>query len=273
MPTLNALRQTLFAAGQAGADALLRHAGKIRNYVKKGEVDLVTVADEEAETAVIQTIQRAFPDHAILAEESGLSEKSASPYRWVIDPLDGTMNFTHSVPIFSVSIALEKDGETLMGLVVDPSRDEWFFARRGGGAFCNKKRLRVSPTAKLADSYVITGFPHNRRAILAQLLQTLETVILETHGMLRLGSAALDLCYVAAGRGDAFYEPFLKPWDIAAGKLIVQEAGGKVTSFRGRSHRLGQTDILATNGRVHGELQKILKAQWSAEALRQQSNP
>ncbi|NQU45124.1 inositol monophosphatase [bacterium] len=266
MPSDRKLKDTLYAAAELGRQVLLKHFGKIRSPKHKSEVDLVTVADHESEAAILGVIRDVFPDHAILAEESGdagAKGRNSAEYRWVVDPLDGTMNFAHSVPIFSISMALQHKNKTIMGLVVDPIRDEWFFAKKDGGATLNKKRIRVSDVDNLADALIVTGFPHNRREILAPLMDTVARVIMESHGILRLGSAAIDLCYVACGRGEAFYEPSLQPWDILAGDLIVREAGGRCANFKGRPLTLKDRTVIASNGKIHRGLQKILlKEKW-----------
>lgn len=275
LPSTATLKKTLFTAGEAARTILLRHFGKIRHIETKGDVDFVTEADKNAEAALIRTIQNDFPEHDILCEESGAlagtGRQPQSEWRWVIDPLDGTMNFTHGIPVYSVSIGLEYQGEMALGLVVDCTRDEWFYAEKGGGAFLytrgpagrlRRKAISVSQTPRLKDAYIITGFPHNRREICDELLTLLKPVILQTHGILRLGSAALDLCWVACGRGDAFYEPFLQPWDFAAGKLLVEAAGGKCSHFDGKRLSLDGKTVLATNGTIHGALLKLIQSHW-----------
>jgi myo-inositol-1(or 4)-monophosphatase len=352
MPNSVGMKTIMFQCAEAASAILLKHFGKIESVVKKGEVDLVTVADKEAEKAIIRRIQIAFPSHAIQGEESGNispeQEKAKSPgkrasrqfapgppalrpsvsrpsvsrpcaprppaprpsvsrppeYCWLIDPLDGTMNFAHGNPVFTVSIALLRGGRPIMGLVADPMRGEWYFAERGKGAWlytrrggaglagsgargggvadlfriCDspagsgarggggrfrRRRIRVSSVRRLGESLIYTGFPHNRREIAAQLAQTLQALLMCTHGVSRQGSAALDLCFVASGRCEAFYEPKLEPWDLAAGALIVEEAGGRCTDYAGRRMITPGTRIVATNGHIHGALLRVIRENWT----------
>jgi len=262
------LKETLFGAGRAACEVLLRHFGRIESHDNKGEVDLVTIADRESEAAVIARIRADWPEHGILGEESagkGDTARAASPgsgFWWVIDPLDGTMNYAHGVPLFAVSIALMEDGEARMGLVVDPVRNEWFYARRGGGAFLNDRPIRVSGIHKLGAALLATGFPHDRREHMDGLMRVLGVMLMRSHGVVRLGAAALDLVYVAAGRLEAFYEEHLSPWDVAAGNLIVEEAGGRASDYTGRRARISDRELLATNGHIHDELLGALQEVW-----------
>jgi myo-inositol-1(or 4)-monophosphatase len=258
----DALKKTLFESAQAACSVLVHHYGNIEQVKHKGEIDLVTRADRESEEAVLRCIRKAFPDHAILAEESGETEGDDSEYRWVIDPLDGTTNYAHGNPIFSVSLAVQHQGETIMGLVVAPVANEWFFAHRGHGGLLNGKPLRVSKRPTLAESLLLTGFPHDRRKDIDHFMRILGSLLMRSHGVLRLGSAALDLCYVAAGRGEAFWEEHLSPWDVAAGNLIVEEAGGRCTDFDGHRSTIFDRAFIASNGAIHDELRQAIVEHW-----------
>ena len=224
---------------------------------KKGAVDLVTEADKAAEAAVIETISRVFPHHGILAEESGAHSENA-PFRWVIDPLDGTTNFAHGLPLFCTSIAFQAHGETLLGAVLNPITRELFLAEKGKGATRNGKAIGVSQTADLEESLLVTGFPYNRREVLDELMAKVKRCLGKAQGLRRLGSAALDLCYLASGRFDGFWEQNLKGWDTAAGVLIAREAGGTITDFQGGPYTPGDPTMLATNGPIHKEMMHLL---------------
>lgn len=251
---LRALRRALAEAGA------IHRRGSRRSFSvsHKGLVDIVTTVDHAAEKKILRILRGAFPDHGFLMEESGL-HASSSRYRWVVDPLDGTVNFAHRVPISCVSIGLEKDGRVMMGGVYDPFRDELFIAVRGKGATLNGKKMAVSKTEKLINALLVTGFPYDRTKKAAFYLSFVEKFMKKTQGLRRLGAAALDLAYVAAGRFEGYWEFNLKPWDSAAGKLLVEEAGGRVTDFRGRPYTLADTSqTLASNGRVHGAMLRLL---------------
>jgi myo-inositol-1(or 4)-monophosphatase len=218
----------------------------------KGEADLVTVADRQSEALIRQRIRDLWPSHDVLGEEGGF-ENTGSDYRWYVDPLDGTTNFAHSFPVFCVSLGLEYKGERIAGVIFDPTRDELFAAERGSGAYLNGQRMQVSRTAKLAECLVATGFPSHKRHKNPNIF-FYHQITLHTHGVRRAGSAALDLCCVASGRFDGFWEFNLNPWDTAAGVLIVQEAGGVVTDFRGGPFQINSRETLASNGLVHAAL-------------------
>lgn len=218
----------------------------------KGEADLVTEADRKSEALIRQRIGARWPTHDIHGEEQGLSD-TGSEYRWYVDPLDGTTNFAHGYPVFSISLALEHRGQRLAGVVYDPTRDELFAAERGSGAYLNGRRIRVSKIARLAESLLATGFPSHKRHKNPNIF-FYHQITLRTHGVRRAGSAALDLCCVACGRFDGFWEFNLNPWDTAAGVLIVEEAGGRVTDFRGGAFQLNSRETLASNGLVHDSL-------------------
>ena len=218
----------------------------------KGEADLVTVADRKSEALIRERIGQLWPAHSILGEEQGLVE-TGSDYRWYVDPLDGTTNFAHGFPVFCVSMALEYKGSRIAGVVFDPTRNELFSAGQGIGAFLNGQRIHVSRVAKLAESLVATGFPSHKRHKNPNIF-FYHQITLRTHGVRRAGSAALDLCDVACGRFDGFWEFNLNPWDTAAGVLMVQEAGGKVTDFHGGPFQIASHQTLASNGLVHEAL-------------------
>jgi myo-inositol-1(or 4)-monophosphatase len=218
----------------------------------KGEADLVTVADRKSEAMIRERIRANWPSHDILGEEEGLAD-TGSDYRWYVDPLDGTTNFAHGFPVFCVSLALEHKKQRIAGVIYDPTRDELFAAGQGSGAYLNQQRIRVSKTERLTECLVATGFPSHKRHKNPNI-HFYHQITLHTHGVRRAGSAALDLCCVACGRFDGFWEFNLNPWDTAAGVLIVEEAGGKVTDFRGGPFQLDSRETLATNGLVHGPM-------------------
>jgi len=246
------------AAARAGALVRARHR-EPQEIALKGAVDLVTAVDREAERLILDVLTGAFPDHAIVAEESG-ARPGRSDYRWYVDPLDGTTNFAHGYPQFAVSLALERAGELILGLVHDPMREETFTATRGGGARLNGAPIGVSRVGRLGDALLATGFPYDRREHVDFYLAYVREGIQRSHGIRRAGSAALDLCWLASGRLDAFWEWKLHPWDTAAGRLVVEEAGGRVTDFAGAPHRLDGPETAASNGAVHGELLAFLAA-------------
>lgn len=245
------------AAAARGGEILRNYWGKAHSVRKKGVIDLVTEADLASEKAIIDIIQKTFPGHAVLAEESGAT---AGPTRheWIIDPLDGTTNYAHHLPEFSLSIAFAIDKEILFGLVLNPVTRELFCATRGQGATLNGLPVRVSDTKRLGESLLVTGFPYNVRSVIQPLMRRLEKCLLAAQGIRRLGSAALDLCYVACGRFDGFWEQNLAPWDTAAGMLIAQEAGATISDFSNRPYDIGMKEILATNGSIHQEMMEVL---------------
>ncbi len=223
----------------------------------KGEVDIVTEADRLSEEIVMTEIRRRFPDHGILSEETAEVEKH-SPYRWVIDPLDGTTNYAHGFPLFCVSIALEKDGRIVTGVIYNPTSDELFMAGEGEGSFLNGFRMSVSGTTEVSESLLATGFPYDIRRDPNNNVNYFSEMALRTQAIRRTGSAALDLAYTAAGRFDGFWELKLHPWDTAAGLLLVSEAGGIVTDISGGGYRLDSPSILASNGKIHEAMINIL---------------
>ncbi|MGD1009159.1 MAG: inositol monophosphatase family protein [Candidatus Aminicenantales bacterium] len=224
----------------------------------KGEVDLVTKFDVGAQEILAGRLSKAFPGHGILAEEN-LAKPGRSEYRWVLDPLDGTTNFAHTFPVFCVSAALERRGRAVLGLVYDPMREELFSAGEGRGAALNGRKIRVSEVGDLGKSLLATGFPYDIRTSPVNNVDHWGRFLLRAQAIRRCGSAALDLCYVACGRFDGFWELKLKPWDVAAGALIVAEAAGKVTDFSGGEHRPDVPETLATNGLIHDAMIAILR--------------
>jgi myo-inositol-1(or 4)-monophosphatase len=250
------LEVALEAAREAGAVLLSEHS-RPQKISYKGEVDLVTETDKRSEAIVVGRLRREFPDHRIVAEEGSSGAAGASRYEWHVDPLDGTTNFAHGYPCFAVSIGLLEDGKPLVGVVFNPVSDELFSAARGEGAFLNQKPIHVSDIKKLATSLVSTGFPtHNRASNLN--IHYYWQFTLRSHGVRRDGSAALDLCSVACGRFDAFWEFGLNSWDTAAGILMITEAGGAVTDLRGAWYRPGGPELLVTNGHIHAEMQQMM---------------
>jgi myo-inositol-1(or 4)-monophosphatase len=225
---------------------------------KKGTIDLVTEADIAVETMFRALIADRFPDHIVLAEEFGSDNKNpGASHCWVFDPIDGTNNYAHGLPIFCASLALEVNGRGEIGAVYDPTRRELFVAERGGGAFLNGQPLRTSGAATLVESMLVTGFPYDVHTRIPEIVGLFGEYVGRARAVRRLGSAALDLCYVAAGRMDGFWEQDLKPWDIAAAGIIVQEAGGTVTDFRGAPFQSRSHQLLATNGKIHDDMMKI----------------
>jgi len=238
-------------AREAGA-LLMEFFDKNIKIEYKGDADLVTAADRNSEALIRERIRQAWPGHDVLGEEQGLSD-TGSEFRWYVDPLDGTTNFAHGFPVFCVSMALQHKGVTVAGVCYDPTRDEMFAAERGKGATLNDRPIHVSKTAKLAESLVGTGFPSHKRHKNPNI-HFYHQITLRSHGVRRAGSAALDLCYVACGRTDGFWEFNLNPWDTAAGVLIVEEAGGRVTDFSGGPFQLNSRETLASNGLIHDAL-------------------
>jgi myo-inositol-1(or 4)-monophosphatase len=235
-----------------GAGRLLREelGGSRRISHKRSVVDLVTEMDQRAERFIVDRLLGAFPDHSVLAEESGATA-GHSEYRWLIDPLDGTTNYAHGLPIFAVSVALERAGVLELGVAYDPTRDECFVAERGRGAMLDGESLRVSSVDTLDHALLVTGFPYDIRTTGETNLPEYAALSVRAQAVRRFGSAVLDLCYVACGRLDGYWEFALGPWDMAAGGLIVQEAGGRVTNVHGGPWRLEGPGILASNGLVH----------------------
>ena len=255
-PNITVMVQAAYKA----ARGLVRDFGEVENLQvsKKGPADFVTAADLKAEKVLRYELRRARPNYGLLLEESGVVEGADASRRWIVDPLDGTLNFLHGIPHFAISIGLEQDGEIVAGVVYDPLRDELFWGEKGTGAFFNDHRMRVSSRGRLAEAVFATGMPWIGRENHAEYGAQLAHVMEATAGVRRMGSAALDLAYVAAGRFDGFWEPALAPWDIAAGILLVRESGGFVSDFAGGPVVLVTGDIVAANDRLHDELKALL---------------
>ncbi len=252
------IKNTLLKATEAGAKELQRFFnGEFKITNKEGINNPVTEADLASEKAIFEIIKERFPDHYILSEEAG-EIKMDSEYKWIIDPIDGTINFANGIPICCVSIGLEHNGQMVMGAVYNPLMNEFFFAERGLGATLNDKRIHVGDKAEVVKSCLVTGFPYTYLDMPNGPLQVFERLIRKGVPVRRLGSAALDLCWVAAGRFDGFYEHELNAWDSAAGFLIVEEAGGKVTDFEGNHYSVYQPHLLATNGKIHDEMLAVI---------------
>ena len=246
---------------RAGAIQLERRESGFR-VSKKSPIDLVTEVDLECEHMCRAVIAERFADHDILGEEFGASQSSAerSRWRWVFDPLDGTTNYAHGLPIFCASLGLEIDGRAEVGAIYDPTRRELFTAERGRGAYVNGRRLAVSETPKLIDALMVTGFPYDVHQDAEDLVELFGAFLGRARAVRRLGSAALDLCYVAAGRFEAFWEQHLKPWDVSAGALIVEEAGGRITGMDGSPFDVAAAHLIASNGSVHDEMLDVIRA-------------
>jgi myo-inositol-1(or 4)-monophosphatase len=242
---------------RAGDMQMARFGSAVR-IDKKGTIDLVTEVDVEVERMFRALVAERFPDHDVLAEEMGQTRTGAR-HRWVFDPLDGTTNFAHGLPIFCAALALEIDGEPVVGAVFDPNRRELFTAERGVGAWMNGDPLRVSASEQLIDSLLVTGFPYDVRDRVDDILTLFGGFLKRARAVRRLGSAALDLCWVAAGRMDGFWEMNLKAWDIMAGGLIVQEAGGRVTALDGTPWKAATGNVLASNGRIHDAMLAVIR--------------
>jgi len=250
------LKTALLAAQEAGG-VLRSFHGNLTGIRKKAANDLVTEADVASEKVIIEAIRTDFPDHGILAEESGEMVMD-SPFTWVIDPLDGTTNYAHGLGIYSVSIAVAYKDETVVGVVYNPHSDEMFSAVKNGGAVLNKQSIAVSIEPQVSESLLVTGFPYDFKTHIDPLITRFQQCLLAARAVRRLGSAAIDLCYVACGRFDGFWEENLNPWDMAAGALIVREAGGAVTDFSNHPFQMKMKEILATNGEIHQQMQSLL---------------
>ena len=262
MAIRSALINVMAAAALKAARGLIRDFGEVEQLQVsvKGPGDFVTQADLKAEKILRAELSRARPGYGFLMEESGATASSDGRHRWIVDPLDGTTNFMHGIPHFAISIGLEADGEITAGVIYEPIRDEMFWAEKGQGAFVNDRRLRVSARRKLGEAVIATGIPTIRGGIdHARYIQTLGAVMAATVGVRRFGAAALDLAYVAAGRVDGFWEFGLSPWDIAAGSMLVREAGGYITDLAGGHGIMATGDILAANDHLHLPLATLIK--------------
>lgn len=251
-------KQILEKALIEGGRILKRAFYRPKKIRYKGPLNLVTETDRQAERAILEIIKKRFPRHSILAEESPPSSGGGAG-KWIIDPLDGTTNFSHGVPLFSVSIAYQENEVTQLGGVWNPILEEWFWAERGKGASLNGRRIRVSKTKTLEESLLVTGFPYDRNKRAAYYLEIIKVFLMRTHGIRRLGSAALDTCYVASGRFDGYWEFGLHPWDVAAGALIAKEAGGSLTDFGGRPIDIYVPQTLVTNGLIHKKMLGLIQ--------------
>jgi myo-inositol-1(or 4)-monophosphatase len=253
---LNFAIQTAYDAGRV----LLEKFGRKIKISKKGDINLVTEADLASEKLIIERIRSHYPKHAILAEESGEAVviEGGSEFKWIVDPLDGTTNYAHGYPCFAVNIALEHNGEIIVGVTYDPTRDEMFAAERGQGATLNNKKISVSATENMKDALLVTGFAYDF-ATRPDFMKAFTEFILNARGVRRDGSAALDMAYVACGRFDGFWEEGLSPWDMAAGKVIVEEAGGVLTKYDGGAFDIYRPPFCASNGLIHEEMLSVLK--------------
>jgi myo-inositol-1(or 4)-monophosphatase len=254
--TMAPYREFIEATAREAGALLRERIDDLHTIGYKGEINLVTEADRLSEALIVERIRGSFPDHGILTEESP-EIANGSRFRWIVDPLDGTTNYAHGYPVFCVSIALEMEGMIHLGAVFDPMLDELFIAERGAGAFLNGRRLTVSREAKLSRSLLATGFPYDLRENRNNNINYFDVMILNAQAVRRAGSAALDLAYLAAGRFDGFWELKLAPWDMAAGWLLVEEAGGVVTDLHGDPFDLYSPHILASNGLIHSEMSRM----------------
>ncbi|MBW7957479.1 MAG: inositol monophosphatase [Deltaproteobacteria bacterium] len=254
----NEVRGIAVQAAKRAGSLLKERLGKYGEVEFKGAIDLVTEADRASEDLIMGEIRKAFPGHGILTEESPEVVKD-SPFKWIIDPLDGTTNYSHGFPFFCVSIAFEEEGAVVFGAVYDPMLDELYTAERGRGAFLNGKEIRVSSADSLGRSLLATGFPYDLRVADDNNLDHFSAFSLKAQAIRRAGSAALDLCYTASNRFDGYWEMKLRPWDVAAGALMVKEAGGLVTDFGGGPFSIYGRECLASNGKIHGHMIKVLK--------------
>jgi myo-inositol-1(or 4)-monophosphatase len=254
------LQVAIEAATNAGK-FLKQNIGKFKSVQQKDGQDrnLVTEIDKKSEELIIKIISSHYPSHDILAEESGNDKGKPSEYRWIIDPLDGTTNFTHGLPIFCVSIGVEYKGEMIAGVIYDPNTDELFTSEKGSGAFLNGKRIHVSHIDNIGRSILVTGFPYNIIENPDHAVEHFVNFLMKAQAVRRLGSAALDLAYLASGRFDGFWEVALQPWDMAAGVLILYEAGGVITNFSGAKFNLYEKQLLASNGTIHNQMLDVIR--------------
>src|SRR5712691_576092 len=266
MPANPLYLTTAIEAVVLAGDLQLARLGQDFAVNKKGTIDLVTDVDVAVERRFRALIAERFPDHQILAEELGGAATVPAGPCWVFDPIDGTTNFAHGLPIFCASLALEIDGVAEVAAVYDPNRKELFTAERGGGAFLNGRPLRASSATRLVDAMLVTGFPYDVHTRVEEIVGLFGAFVGQARAVRRLGSAAIDLCYVAAGRLDGFWETDLKPWDIAGGALIVEEAGGRVTNMEGSQFSSRGLDVLATNGHLHDLMLGVIRSFRSGRA-------
>jgi len=259
------LLSTMQAIAREAGTLLMEHFRRRVKIEYKGDADLVTIADRQSEALILSHIRSHFPTHDVMGEE-GTRIETGSDYKWYVDPLDGTTNFAHGYPVFCVSLAVEFRGQRIAGVVYDPTRDELFAAEKLKGAQLNGEPMHVSSTAKLAESLIATGFPSHKRHKNPNI-HFYHQITLRSHGVRRAGSAALDLCNVAAGRYDGFWEFNLNPWDTAAGVLIVEEARGRVTDFSGGPFQIASRETLASNGQIHDALLNEFQAIFAGRGL------
>jgi myo-inositol-1(or 4)-monophosphatase len=267
MAVRSALFHVMSSAALKAARGLVRDFGEVEQLQVsiKGPSDFVSTADLKAEKTLHAELERARPGFGFLMEESGASVGSDGRHRWIVDPLDGTTNFLHGIPHFAISIGLEREGEIIAGLIYEPIADEMFWAEKGGGAFLNDRRLRVSARRQLAESLIATGLPFRGQGDHARYLPTLAAVMEATSGVRRMGVASLDLAYVAAGRFDGYWEFGLKPWDLAAGVILVREAGGTITGFA-TGEPIPEGDVIAANEGLYRQLRKLVEQGVAANA-------
>jgi myo-inositol-1(or 4)-monophosphatase len=254
---LNKIYQVALGAAYHSGQILCQYYGQLKHVEKKGAIDLVTEADLTSEKTVKMIIQDKYPDHGIVAEESGI-QTTQTPYEWIIDPLDGTTNYAHQIPIFAVSIAFVVEKHPVVGIVYNPVSQDLFTAIKGQGAYYNRQSIKVSQRKDLHESVLVTGFPYNLKEIIDPLMIRFSNCLQAAQAVRRLGAAALDLCFIASGRFEGFWEQNLKPWDTAAGMLIAQEAGSHITNFSNEPYHYQMSEILATNGYIHQELLRCL---------------
>jgi len=264
---LNDFLKTAITAAGLAADIIMKNLGQLANIDlrTKAEFDFVTKVDRWSEEAIMQSVRARYPDHRFLTEE-GLKEDPGG-YRWIIDPLDGTTNYIHGYPAFSVSIALECERKIVLGVVLDPFRDELFYAIMGGGAFLNHRQIHVSRVTAIARSLIATGFPFRAKGMIDDYLTAFKAVFMKVSDIRRAGSAAMDLAYVAAGRSEGFFELKLSTWDVAAGSLLVTEAGGIVTDFGGKGDYLSTGNIIAGNAVIQPMILEIVKGVFSGKVV------
>lgn len=245
-------------AAKLGGEVLKQSYGKVKEIEFKGEINIVTNVDKRSEKLIVELLSSRFPKHSILAEE-GTDMAQPSEFKWVIDPLDGTTNYAHDYPLFCVSVGLEKNGEMIAGAVYQPIFEELFTAEKGGGAYLNSRKIQVSRVGNLKQGLVSTGFPYDLLENRGQAMRDFSFFVDSAQAVRRDGSAALDLCYVAMGRFDAFWEASLNPWDTAAGVLLVTEAGGQVTDFQGGHYTIYHRQLVASNGLLHEQTCEVLR--------------
>jgi len=255
---LNKYLETAQRAARRAGSLLTQNISSERDIFYKGKVNLVTNFDKRSQDIIHRSLLSVFPEHDIIAEE-GLKENRGSEFKWIVDPIDGTTNYAHKFPVFGISIALTQKNKILVGLVFDPMRNEMFTAKRGKGAFLNHKKIKVSLVSDLDKSLLATGFPYDIRESPLNNLDHFSNFAVRCQAIRRCGSAALDLCYVACGRVDGFWELKLSPWDTAAGALIVEEAGGCISDFHNNVFSPSKNQVLASNGKIHEQMIEVLK--------------